>query len=49
MSTLEKVLLALIATGALTSAILPDRKTVPVLQTLGNVFQGSLRTSMTGK
>lgn len=49
MSTVEKVLLALIAAGAFTSAVLPDRTTVPLLKTAGGVFNGALYTSMTGR
>lgn len=49
MSGLQKVLLALVAAGVFTSAVAPEHKTAEVFKAAGGVFQGALRTSMTGK
>lgn len=46
---LQKVLLGLIALGVFTSAVMPEHKTAEVAKAIGGVFQGSLRTAMTGR
>lgn len=49
MSTIEKLGLGIIGIAMLTTALLPGRQTVGVLNAAGGIFQGSLRTAITGK
>lgn len=49
MSGLQKIALAFIGAGMFTSAVLPEHKTVDVAKAFGGIFNGALKTSMTGK
>ena len=49
MSTIEKAVMGIIGIGMATTLILPGRQTPQVLGAVGKLFQGSLRTAMTGK
>lgn len=46
MGPAERVALAIVVVGGITTLVLPDRLTVRILQTGFNGFIGSLRTSM---
>lgn len=46
MGSLEKIAMAIVAIGLVTTLILPDRQTVGVINAAGNLFQGSLATAM---
>jgi hypothetical protein len=48
-STVQQVLMGLILVGLATSLTLPDRKTDVVIKAAGSVFNGGLKTAMTGK
>lgn len=45
MSTLEKIALAIVGVGMVTTLILPGRQTPAVLTAAGNVFSGALKTA----
>jgi hypothetical protein len=45
-STVQQVLLGLIAVGMVTTLILPGRKTDTVIKAAGSAFSGSLKTAM---
>ena len=49
MDTVQKLGLGIIGIGMLTTALLPGRQTVGVLNAIKGLFQGSLYTSITGK
>jgi hypothetical protein len=46
MGTGERIALAIVGVGALTTAILPDRKTAQVLDAFRKLFRGGLATAM---
>ena len=46
MSTIQQVLMGLIAVGMVTTLILPGRLTDRVVTAFGNVFNGGLKTAM---
>lgn len=46
MTTIEKVAMGIVGIALITTLILPDRQTVPVIGAVGNVFTGSLRAAM---
>lgn len=41
--------MGLIGVGLVTTLILPEHHTVPVVKAFGSVFNGGLKTAMTGK
>lgn len=45
MNTIQKIGVMIAATGMLTALVLPGRQTVGVVNALGNVFTGSLKTA----
>ena len=46
MASIEKIALAIVAVGMVTTLILPGRQTSQVINAAGSVFSGSLRTAM---
>lgn len=46
MDNLTKVLMGFVGIGMITTALLPGRQTVPVLNAFSNFFRGALATSM---
>lgn len=46
MSTLEKVAMGIIGIGMVTTLILPGRQTPKVIDSISNLFRGSLATAM---
>lgn len=46
MSSIERVAVLIVGVAMVTTLILPDRQTVPVISAAGNVFTSSLRTAM---
>lgn len=47
---LQRIAVLIVMTGMITTALLPGRQTVPVLNAISNLFRGSLATAMgTGK
>lgn len=46
MSTFQKVALGIVGIGLVTTLILPDRKTSSVIDSISNLFRGSLATAM---
>lgn len=49
MTTVEKIALGIIGVAMATTLVLPDRQTAKVLGAVQGLFQGSLRTAMTGR
>ncbi len=50
MGSFEKIALAIIGVGMVTTLLLPGRQTVPTINAATNLFRGSLSTAMgTGK
>jgi hypothetical protein len=45
MNTIQRVAVLIAATGMITAAVLPGRQTVGVVNALGSVFTGSLKTA----
>lgn len=48
MSTVEKIALGIVGIGMATAVLLPGRQTVPVINALRKLFQGSLNTAIKG-
>ncbi len=46
MGTGERIALAIVGVGALTTAILPDRQTAKVIDAIRKLFRGGLATAM---
>lgn len=46
MSTLEKIAMGIIGVGMVTTLILPGRQTPKVIDSISNLFRGSLATAM---
>jgi hypothetical protein len=50
MSSAERIALAIVGVGAVTTLILPGRQSVALVNAIANLFRGSLATAMgTGK
>jgi hypothetical protein len=49
MGSIERIAIAIVIVGGITAAFLPGRQTVPGIKAIGGVFQGGLRTAITGK
>lgn len=45
-STVEKVFMAIVGVGMVTTLILPGRQTPKVIDSISNLFRGSLATAM---
>jgi len=48
MSAVQKIALAIVGVGALTTLVLPSHKGAQVIGAAGNVFSGALGTAITG-
>lgn len=46
MSTVEKIFMGIIGIGMVTTLILPGRQTPKVIDSVSNLFRGSLATAM---
>jgi hypothetical protein len=46
MTTIERIAMGIVGIALVTTLILPDRQTVPVVRAVGDTFSGALRAAM---
>lgn len=49
MNTVEKIAMGVVTIGLVTALTLPGRQTAPIINALSSLFQGSLRTAISGR